>query len=530
MKTLLKIFCLICLVLWSTSCKDFLEEDPKGRLATVFFFNAPADLDAAINALYFIVADGQGGNHMTGTRCLAGDDMSTHPLSNKLPLRMHDQFNVTDANAWTNYNWEALFKTVKAANFVINNAEKTPTSKEAIDYAIAQAHYWRAYAYFMIVRTWGSVPVMLDEVIEYNAPCEPVEAIYDLVVADLKIAEGCRVSYPNAPLAGKAVTQAGAKATLAYVYLSMAGWPLNKGTEYYQLAAAKAKEVIDGVENKTYNYSLLDEYKKIHSMQYNANNPEVLVGVYYNRSQKSCGSPACDLNQKLACGAWNDTNAEIKFWKDFPDGPRKEATYVPKYLTTEKVLIDWWEINHGDIEVCAPSFMKSAEAATPGIDWEYTDPAPVPGSGEKTHQIVRLAEVYCWYAEAIGRAGQTNAKAIELLNKVRNRADGKESNIYPANMTPAQLAEAAYNEHGWEIAGYYWGNIAARWWDMFRMYRAKEHFEYRKQNPMIEVAPGIFRNEKVPIPRDGDDGVWRDSRMYSVPSFQEVGLNENLKR
>jgi hypothetical protein len=35
------------------------------------------------------------------------------------------------------------------------------------------------------------------------------------------------------------------KSLLAEVYLTMAGYPLNKGQEYYQMAANKAKEVID---------------------------------------------------------------------------------------------------------------------------------------------------------------------------------------------------------------------------------------------------------------------------------------------
>lgn len=35
--------------------------------------------------------------------------------------------------------------------------------------------------------------------------------------------------------------------------------------------------------------------------------------------------------------------------------------------------------------------------------------------------------------------------------------------------------------------------------DMFRLYRFKEHFEYRKQNPEIEVAPRVFRKEKVAV-------------------------------
>ena len=60
-----------------------------------------------------------------------------------------------------------------------------------------------------------------------------------------------------------------AKAALSYVYMAMAGWPLNKGTQYYEMAAAKAKEVIDGVENGTYRYALLDQYWKVYSWEYN---------------------------------------------------------------------------------------------------------------------------------------------------------------------------------------------------------------------------------------------------------------------
>ncbi len=70
--------------------------------------------------------------------------------------------------------------------------------------------------------------------------------------------------------------------------------------------------------------------------------------------------------------------------------------------------------------------------------------------------------------------------------------------MYKATMSPEELAEAAYNEHGWEMAGYYWGGIASRARDMFRMYRYKDHFEYRKENPEIEVAPGVKRKEIVP--------------------------------
>jgi hypothetical protein len=517
------------------SCKDFLTEDPKGQLATQTFFTNPGDLDMALNALYSVVTNAGTSNNNVGTDCVGGDDISTHPASNKAPLREHDQYAVTDNNAWLPTLWTQRWTTVKAANFVINNAARTPdVSEEAIRSAIAQAHYWRAYAYFYLVQCWGKVPIMLEEDINYEAPLSSIEEVYNLVVEDLKIAEaGVPVNYTAEPYARNgvnlAVNQGAVKATMAYVYLSMAGWPLNRGAEYYQMAAAKAKEVIDGAENGTYYYSLYDNYGDIFTYANNGNNREVILGLHYY-NDNSWGTTAnwstiTDLLQDMSQGGWNDTNGEIKFWKDFPDGPRKEATYSPKILLADGELHDWWwDSDPPSRLVVAPVFIKSAENATPGKEYDYTDPTPIGMIGGKMHQVIRLSQVYCWYAEAVGRSGQTNAQAIEALNKVRNRADGKASNIYSVGMTPDQIAEAAYNEHGWETAGNYWAGFATRYHDMFRMYRVKDHFEFRKINPEVEVAPGIFRKEAVPV-----TGTWDDSKMYCPYPYNDAILNPNLK-
>ncbi len=328
----------ISIVLGTVSCTDFLEEDPKGRLASQNFFSNKADLDASLNALYLIVATAQQTNNYTGTNFLVGDDISTHPASNKQPLREYDQFNVSENNAWMPTMWQQRWLGVKAANFVINNAARTPdVSETEIKTAIAQAHYWRAFFYFYLVTTWGKVPVMLEEEINYDAPLVSEEQIYELIISDLKIAEeGCPVLYTKAPYVKNgmniAVSQGAVKATMAYVYMCMAGWPLNKGAEYYQLAAGKAKEVIDGVENNTYYYDLLDEYWKIHSWEYNDKNTEVLLGIYYNRDRKNKSGVLADFLFDMIQGGWDDTHGEIKFWKEFPEGPRKEASYFPKIL------------------------------------------------------------------------------------------------------------------------------------------------------------------------------------------------------
>ncbi|KAA6300371.1 MAG: RagB/SusD family nutrient uptake outer membrane protein [Candidatus Ordinivivax streblomastigis] len=542
MKTIyrtMKAIGLISLILWMTSCQDLLTEDPKGQLATINFFSEKGDLDLALNALYSILAQDQYANNQIGCNFLSGDDITTHPASNKQSLREYDQSSVSDNNTWMVTLWEARWRLVKAANFIINNAERTPdVLPDEIKAAMGQAYYWRAYSYFYLVTAWGAVPLILNDEVNYEKPLTPAPEIYDLIVADLKKAEeGVPDNYSKAPYARNgmniAVSKGAVKATLAYVYLSMAGWPMNKGTEYYQLAAEKAREVIDGVENGTYYYSLLDEYGKVYAVTQNERNPEVLLGVYFNREKSLQNTPVCDFLQDMSYGGgWDDTHGEIKFWTDFPEGPRKEASYFPQIMLLDDQLYDWWyDTNPPSRAVIAPCFMKTTEGVTRGADFDYTNPATISYEGEKMHQVIRLSEVYCWYAEAVGRSGQTNAKAIEVLNKVRNRANGHgpvddtQYNLYPANISSDDLAEAAYNEHGWEIAGYYWGNLAPRARDMFRMYRIKEHFEFRKQNPPIEVAPGIFRKEAVPV-----TGEWSDSKMYSPYPYKDTAVNPNLKK
>ena len=192
-------------------------------------------------------------------------------------------------------------------------------------------------------------------------------------------------------------------------------------------------------------------------------------------------------------------------------------------------LYDWWyDTDPASREVVAPVFMKTAEGAVRGTEFDYTNPTVVNASGEKTFQLLRLSQVYCWYAEAVGRSKTGSiTEAVNLLNEVRNRANGSvvaDRDIYKTTMSYDELAEAAYNEHGWEIAGYYWGNIATRARDMFRMNRIKDHFEYRKLNPEIEVAPGVFRKEAVSV-----SGTWNDSKMYLPRPFVDSSINPNLK-
>ena len=566
MKTLRNIAVLITCLMSIVSCNDFLKEEPLGRIMSYDDFTEPSDVEGAVNVLYR-----QFGRSQFGITefifSQMGDDLNTHKASNKAMIREWDTYNISTANDRLQWNWEAKYLTIKAANFIINGVEKTPrATKEQIDYALGQAHYLRAYQYYCLVRPFGPLPKITTLDLDFNVEVSTVAEIYDLIVSDLKIAEQkLLANYSGVPRTMNGVnvvaTKAAAQATLASVYLTMAGWPMNMGKEYYDLAAAKALEFIN---NSEYRYELYDEPRKIHSRANNWNNKECVFGSYFSlewgRNDDSEAARGC-INDLPDCipGGWTDAAAEIGFFTKFPDGPRKNSTYAQWTNRGGSEAAGWVYYRWWSTELPAdnrhPYFAKSAFISdrdrTNLTEWDHKKSHDAQGNGwtEQVHQAIRLAEVYLWYAEAVGRSGQTNAKAIELLNRVRNRADGygpvadrstvaepfdghtsQKTNVYPANMSANDLAEAAYNEHGWEIAGWTWGAIACRAHDLQRMNRMKQVYEERKSNPeysFIDPDTGatIKARETYSIP-SGDS--WSDSKMFAPNPSEEILRNPNL--
>lgn len=517
------------------SCSDFLKEDPRGRLTEDKAFTSKDDLNGSLYALNRQVLMATKG-FINFTPWMQGDDLSTHPASNKAPMREFDIMTVSDENTQLTLStgsWYWLWKVIKAANFCINwgdNALDLGATEDEVNFVKRQAYYWRAYAYFYLVRVWGPVPMVLDDDADLNAEVSKVSEIFDLIVADLKEAEKLPENYKDSPWAmngiNVAVSKGAAQASLAYVYLYMAGWPLEYGANYYKLAADKALEVIDASENGTYYYKLYDEYRLIHSRQENWSNKEVLLAVYYSsitgtgddsQSARGCINDVHDVSG----GGYNDACGDIYFYCLFPEGDRKEWTYAPvTYNDATDISLPWWSAELND-NVRSPYSRKSAFTS-----WNYTDEydhyksfrSQSNGWSLQAHQVIRLAEVYCWYAEAVGRQGLVNARAVELLNRVRNRANGSASatrDIYSAGMSANELAEAAYNEHGWEIALWYWGSIAPRYSDMQRMNRVKDHYNRRRDDQLQDrkyIIPGSGGVELREL--FGPVEPWTDEKMF----------------
>lgn len=545
-------------VLTTTSCSDFLDEDPKGQMSEANVFKSQADLDASIHTIYEKLNQTQSWTNPMYPQW-QGDDMTANPSSNKQAVAALDVFSSDGENKGVKDAWSQHFALIKACNWVIENASKTPTSQEEINIALGNAHFWRAYAYFYMVRIFGPLPmVVTTDPSATNVAPSSVEEIYNLIVDDLKKAEGwLPTSYSQAPRNHDGVdawvTKQATQATLTAVYMAMAGYPLNKGKEYYALAAAKAKEVIDN--NGTYGFYNDPVWNHVYSMGHNYNK-ETILGIDNNWNSGSWDHDSeltsCCRFEGLGDGGWGDAWGEIAFWKRYPEGPRKDAVYAPKVTFQDGATItkvcNWWDLDAEGkpvVEAYHPMFAiytvncdgdnLAKEKFAP---YNYLEPNYTNMTNGRRHRLIRYAEVLLWYAESAARSGGDLAKAKEYLREVRKRAVNDVENVTLsdgtkvaiANMTADQLAEACYIEHGWEVAGQ-WTQMVTRRADEFRMNELKKNFDYRVANKPVVVAvengKEYTAKESVPVVKSTWAG---DESIYCPYPTTEVEKNPNLKR
>ena len=543
----------------TTSCSDFLDEDPKGQMSEANVFKSQADLDASIHTIYEKLNQTQSWTNPMYPQW-QGDDMTANPSSNKQAVAALDVFSSDGANKGVTGAWDQHFALIKACNWVIENASKTPTSQTEINIALGNAHFWRAYAYFYLVRVFGPLPMVLKtDPSATNVAPSSVEEIYNLIVEDLKKAEGwLPTSYTTAPRNHDGVdawvTKQATQATLTAVYMAMAGYPLNKGKEYYALAASKAKEVIDA--NGTYGFYNDADWSHVYSMGHNYNK-ETILGIDNNWNSGSWDHDSeltsCCRFEGLGDGGWGDAWGEIAFWKRYPEGPRKDAVYAPKITFQDGATItkvcNWWDLDAEGkpvVEAYHPMFAiytvncdgdnLAKEKFAP---YNYLEPNYTNMTNGRRHRLIRYSELLLWYAESAARSGASDLTvAKNYLREVRKRAvtdyenvtlsDGTKVAI--ANMTADQLADACYIEHGWEVAGQ-WTQMVTRRADELRMNELKKNFDYRVANKPIVVAvengKEYTAKESVPVVKSTWAG---DESIYCPYPTTEVEKNPNLKR
>ena len=159
----------IVLFLFSLSCSDVLEEDPKTVFTTAYFQTADGIQDA-LNAVYadmryFYLPNGTSGLFNIGTdEWTYGEQPRVSSSGDNFEHRQLCNYNLTPSAGSLSGLWNYSFPLINQCNAVIKYApEVSELTDEAKINIIAQAKFFRAFVYYNLVMQYGAVPTDLGE-------------------------------------------------------------------------------------------------------------------------------------------------------------------------------------------------------------------------------------------------------------------------------------------------------------------------------------------------------------------------------
>ncbi|MDI1256178.1 MAG: RagB/SusD family nutrient uptake outer membrane protein [Flavobacterium sp.] len=157
------------------------------------FFKTEAQVQSSINACYAnLQTRGLYSRNYFFAMDLMGHDALGNPQleGNKKPF---SDFSFNAGSDIIQYYWESCFTGISRSNFVLDNEEKINALSESVlsqekkNKFLGEAHFLRAYYYFLLVKRFGDLPIYRTGTIEGVAR-SPKSEVYALIEEDLTFA------------------------------------------------------------------------------------------------------------------------------------------------------------------------------------------------------------------------------------------------------------------------------------------------------------------------------------------------------
>ena len=446
-----------------------LGEDPKATLTPSNYFKTQADLDAAVAAIFQgMVVDGGYAFDFPLYSYFGSDDLTADPNLGKSDQREFDQLNGSSGNgSIAGHVWLTPWAAIYQCNNVTDNYQHVAGDQSAVNAAAAQAFFIRAWSYFVLVRTFGPVPVITTKVsADYRPARDPIDKVYTQIVNDLKTAASLLPVYSGTNQPSGKATQNAARSLLAQVYLHMATWPMSQ-TSYYAMAAAEADTVM-----RSGQYTLVPDYGQVFTTN---NNSESVFALHFNVAGGNPNRLFGDCS-----GAWEEYGLDGNFgWEEF----YPEITYFnnapvckrtnEEFYTTLKLLQ-----SNGTFKLVPysssltrnqhPFYRKfRAGLVTGGVaEGIYETDSTIISmnpSTNKTTDLIRYAQVLLTYAEASAMAGGSpTSNSYAAINLVRQRAGEPP---LTAGLSGTAFRDSVVYERSYEFGA----EMGIRWFDIQRL-------------------------------------------------------------
>lgn len=341
----------IIAILTLGGCSKILEEEPRS-VFTPDFFKTEKGVLGGITALYGHLRNIYGNGYYYNAT-LTGTDEYTYAQQadgNFKDMDMSGVGSLTPSSSRSDVLWNETFPAINTASGVIENAlEAVGISKSVV----AEAYFFRGFGYFMLVQTFGGVPLDLGSgELKFNTSTvrtsvrNTVPEVYTKAVFPdlLKAIE----DLPDVGRVTGGATKTLARLYLSKAYLTYAWWlenpnniptyPETARTDpdghdaayYYQKAYDVALEAIDNPGP----YALQETYYDVHYGP-NDRNREIMLyadhtegSEYFNGGSHSYGGGGAPDNFAVWMVTWDYTfleSAKTPEWKEKVRSVQREA-------------------------------------------------------------------------------------------------------------------------------------------------------------------------------------------------------------
>lgn len=422
----------IVLLILGSCQEEFTNRPPEDGISLDAYYSSNEQVASATNGMYsrtwfqfhnkffFAVAEVGSGNMYT----------------NSSDVNAMRNFSLNGSDPELTNGWSALWANVAQANAIINFLEARvgpQVDASVIQNTVGEAYFMRATAYFYLVRLWGPVPIIennLDFTSNPNVNTNRIEDIYTLIEMDyLKAIEKLAAKNRGANYSENGhVSKGSAKAMLAKAYL------YNKD---YAKSKAMAEEVISSGEFKLLGGSQLPGKSFGDLFTYpNNNNEESIFALQWKGDGKYGSGNNCNTQFGISTGDVSTSNAsyggvfapsqDIMAAYTTGDLRRKETIMFPGAVypamkTTAGIGLTVPSADNIGGQGAGSAIKKycigivNAAATGPADGWAMMD---------NNSYIMRYADLLLIHAEATlaGGASTSDVGALNSYNAVRNRA------------------------------------------------------------------------------------------------------------
>lgn len=506
--------------------KNMLDLSDPGSFTPQVFYKTQADMDAAVIGAYGKLRDIYNGYFYYWSEIRSDNTSFFNPTVDRNSVNLITPVQV-NYNEVENF-WNNLYSAIIAANTVLEKIDgATYNNEEVKNQHIGEAKLIRALSYFYLARTYGGyaldgallgVPLVTQRLGAAEARIKKratLEETYTLIEQDLSDAKAKLPPTASGSYVGR-FTNVAAQALLGKVYVSMAGYPLNKGESYYAKAAVELKAV---TENST--LSLVPSYVQLFNADLK-NSSEAIIEIQFQSSQTNrtgnafqskmlSNAAAAALVPAGDAGTGDNKPTPTLLSSYAPGDPRKSVTFRPGYKEAN---------GNYKKEAYGHKYWQKLGEDKANVDM-YTN-------WTCNWKELRLAEVYLLYAESLVRSNGDKGTALLYLNKVRQRARNTNTLEDPTiAVIEAQFPDWNAGDPSVSLRDYIAGDFASdadlllaienesrvefalenkRWYELVRTQRA----------PVV-MPPALATDESATI-------TWSD-RDYAIPIPQNAMLS-----